>query len=373
MTIELDYDAMTVDSSSFANNGYALERGWLAQLNQFAASPVELLISEIVHNELKGHLAKRVQETRQHVAKGLRSAASELQVSEATIKHVSDLLSVDGADESVASARLERFYEKTKAKIVPAASADMDSVVRLYFSGKPPFKSTGDKKAEFPDAIALVGLDLWAAARNQRVLVVSSDAGWMEFCETSQQLDCVKELKDALTHFQPHNTAIRLVEEIQEELLIIPTESKLHSSIIRALDDSVSEMTLDAQADSYYMLEERYSSVTYTDHEFTGEANIISVVAGRVVIQLGATIKCEVVAQFDLYRRDPVDRDDVKYGREKVSQEAAFDTDLLLTLVGNFSKGLSGVELQKIEMTKTEIGVDFGEIELHWERGEGDF
>jgi hypothetical protein len=72
-------------------------------------------------------------------------------------------------------------------------------------------------------------------------------------------------------------------------------------------------------------------------------------------------------------RRDPVDRDDVKYGREKVSEDTDFDTDLLLTLVRDFSKGLSGVELQKIEMTKTEIGVDFGEIELHWWRDEGGF
>jgi hypothetical protein len=48
-----------------------------------------------------------------------------------------------------------------------------------YFAGKPPF-GTGDKKAEFPDAITVKVLADWAKSEGAQILVVSGDKGVCE-------------------------------------------------------------------------------------------------------------------------------------------------------------------------------------------------
>jgi hypothetical protein len=59
----------------------------------------------------------------------------------------------------------------------------MDTVVDMYFKLKAPFEEK--KRAEFPDAIALVSLERWAELNKLKILVVSYDSGWEEYCASS--------------------------------------------------------------------------------------------------------------------------------------------------------------------------------------------
>ncbi len=45
---ELDYHALCIDTNIFRETGYAFDKGLPAQLAQFADSPVQVVISEIV-------------------------------------------------------------------------------------------------------------------------------------------------------------------------------------------------------------------------------------------------------------------------------------------------------------------------------------
>ena len=70
-----------------------------------------------------------------------------------------------------------------------------------YFSGATPFAIVGKKKAEFPDAIALMSLEQWAKIHGKKMLVISNDADWQSFADASDYLFCLKETPKALDHF----------------------------------------------------------------------------------------------------------------------------------------------------------------------------
>jgi hypothetical protein len=365
MLLELDYGALCLDTSVFDGHQLALEKGWLAQLDQFAESLVKFVQSEIVHFEVESHLAKKIKEARANIEQALKDASSDLLIIDAVIDKTKKALISDKTDMEVALDRLHQFYERTQAEIVPAKIADMDTVVDMYFNLKPPFEEK--KKAEFPDAIALVSLEKWAEQNKIKVLVVSHDTGWEQYCANSKWLDCLKDLKAALAHFQPHNKAEQLIEELKEELLKGDDKnSPILNSITSSLEDSVANMQVNAEADSQFVLEEEYTEAIYVSHGYNMDIDLVRVSGDSLVISLGADIECEVVGEYALLRRDSIDKDYVHLGSKKVLQKEEFSTDILLTLVGDFSKGLSGVDVEKVEMTTNKVSTDFGELDIDW-------
>jgi hypothetical protein len=366
MPLELDYGALCLDTSVFDGYGIALEKGWLEQLEQFAESPVKFLQSEIVHFELEGHLAKKITATRTAIEKALKDASNDLLISDSVIDRTKGALIGQQTDRQIAKSRLHQFYERTHAEIAPANIADMDTVVDMYFKLKAPFEEK--KKAEFPDAIALVSLERWAELNKLKILVVSYDSGWEEYCATSERLDCVKDLKAALTHFQPHHKAEQVIHELHDEILRgADNQNSILLSITDALEESVGGLDVHAEADSSFMLEEQYMDAVYVGHDYTMDINLIGASSDSLVIQLGAEVEVEVVGAYSFSHRDPIDGDYVELGSRKVIQREKFLTDILLTLTGDFSRGLAGVEVKKVEMTETKVHVNFGELDMDWD------
>ena len=68
---ELDYHALCIDTNIFHHTGYALDKGLPAQLDQFAQSPVQVVISEVVDKEMKRYMVERIRQARAALEKGL--------------------------------------------------------------------------------------------------------------------------------------------------------------------------------------------------------------------------------------------------------------------------------------------------------------
>lgn len=64
--------------------------------------------------------------------------------------------------------RIERFQKETRLRFIRADRADMERLVNSYFKPLPPFESSGDKKNEFPNAIALLSLEKWAEENRKK-------------------------------------------------------------------------------------------------------------------------------------------------------------------------------------------------------------
>ena len=115
---ELDYHAISIDTSIFDKYGDALEKGLLKQLDQFAQGPVRVTLSEIVHNELQRHLAKRIHQARSALQIGLHKVSEELLVSADNIESAKALITSERTDEEIALDRLKAFYQSASVTIV---------------------------------------------------------------------------------------------------------------------------------------------------------------------------------------------------------------------------------------------------------------
>jgi hypothetical protein len=171
MPIELDYGAICLDTCMFEQQGLALEKGYLAQLEQFADTPVRVLQCEIVHFELEAHLTEKIKEVRLKIEKALREAATHLTVEEEVIARVKADVVPTKSDLELAQDRLHAFYERTQMEHTVSKFVKMEEIVEMYFKVKPPFEDNAKKKAEFPDAIALKSIEHWAEINKTKVLV----------------------------------------------------------------------------------------------------------------------------------------------------------------------------------------------------------
>src|ERR1700722_13069556 len=140
---EFDYHALCIDTNIFYETGYAFDKGLLAQLDQFSGSPLQVVISEIVDREMKRHVIERIKDARESFEKVLKEVQQELQIPEGNAARARKALFTGALDEEIAQRRLDEFYERCDAIVVPADSAGSREVLDRYFKHEPPFEATG--------------------------------------------------------------------------------------------------------------------------------------------------------------------------------------------------------------------------------------
>lgn len=377
--LELDYHALCIDTSTFREAGYGFDRGLLAQLEQFAQSPVQVVISEIVHREMSRHLTDSVAKARAALEKGLKEAEQEMMASKSDTSRARKAVLPNGTDEEIVQRRLDQFYGRCSATVLPSDSVSTREVLDRYFNQQPPFAATGDKKREFPDAYALISLQKWAEIQNFKVIVVSGDAGWKEFCENSKYLIYRSDLGSALKVFQPHNAAAQLMIDLNGRLIAEANQNDISDTITESLKDSVESMEIDVEANSSFYWEADDVYAEYKRHAFHRlspnlvDMDLVRVTEHEVVIRLRARIACSVHASFALSMTDPIDRDEVRMGSQRATLEQNFESDVLVTFQGDFTKGLKGVTIETVELVDDIPTVDFGEIEIDWGREGEDY
>jgi hypothetical protein len=367
---ELDYHALCIDTNVFRETGYAFDRGLLAQLNQFADSPVQVLISEIVHREMKRHLTESIGEARAALEKGIKEVQQQMQASEGAAARARKAILTSETDADIAQRRLDEFYERCGATLLPADSVTSREVLEQYFNQQPPFAATGDKKQEFPDAYALLSVDQWAAEKDFKVLVVSHDKGWKEFCEKSERLTYRSDLGAALKLFQPHNAASQLLTDLDTALLMSGDSTGIVDAITEGIKNAVEAMEVEVNADSHFYWEASGVDAEYKSHQFGNfnpnhlAVDLVRVTEEKIVVRIPSEITVDVHASFSLSMTDPIDKDQVDMGSQSLEVEQTFDSDALITFKGDFSQGLAGVEVEGVELVEGMPTVEFGEIEL---------
>ncbi len=371
-SIDLDYEAIAVDTSVFDNNGIALEHGLLKQLGQFKESPVQVLISEIVDNEVTLHLTDKVKESRSKINQAIRSAQVQLRVAEKEVSKAKALLFDKGEDVDVARGRIEEFYDKTGAIIVKCDGAvDVSTLVNMYFSFEPPFEKTTEKKNEFPDALALLALEEYAESNDINILAVSSDKGWAKYASTANRIDVINNLADAISHFQPHNYAKNIIDSIKSDYTSGKSNEVLES-ITQGIRDSLDGIDIYIEASSSFTLEENDVYAVYEDHEIycddkgIPEINIIRVDSELLVLQVTANVTCEIHASFELAVWDSIDKEYMGMGSTSGSVVEEYSTEVLISLTGNFAASLESIEVEEVEVIDVPSHVEFGEIEPDW-------
>lgn len=367
--IELDYGAITIDNDILKNHGYKFDEGLLAQLAQFKSSPVTVIFTDIVHNEAVKHIGENIEKTRATIASALRSAEKQLNISEEQVQQAQELLDTHGTEREIADTRLHEFYQKIGAeKIISNDFVELRTVMNRYFDNQAPFENNKEKKHEFPDAISLLTLENWALAHNTNILAVSKDKGWNNFAEDSEYITVVPELANALAKLQPHSKVTKIIELIRESAVLKPQNVlllKIEEKIKSSLEDSYN---IDVNGDSYYFWECSEVYAVYQSHELAEdksrqiEIEVVSINENSIVLKVEALIKVIVHASFDFSIRDSIDKDYVSLGSNNYSQPVLYDSEILLTLEGDFSKDIGSIEFSEIEVLNKLDYVDFEEI-----------
>lgn len=98
-------------------------------------------------------------------------------------------------------------------QLVSAPADSLPKIMKLYFTKAPPFNEQGDKKAEFPDATALLALEQYALEhRPTKVVVATKDFGCLEYCKGSEHLIGISTPQLALELLGGAAERIRLAE-----------------------------------------------------------------------------------------------------------------------------------------------------------------
>lgn len=370
--IELDFGAITIDNETFKGEGYRFYEGLLAQMRQFKESPVQVLQTDIVHNEAIKHIGQNVSRTRSSIEQALRSANKQLKIKSSAIDNARELLSVEGSEAEIAEARLEKYYEYIGAdKIDSGEYADLPKLMEMYFATEAPFETGKDKKNEFPDAIALLALDGWAEENDVNIIAVSQDKGWKNYAEESARITLVSSLAEALEKFQPHNKVASIIAHIREDSLL-DEDNHVLDEIEQAIINSIDGYDVWVEASSYMHFEWEDTSANYISHEFDNDdkglvkVRVVSINDEAIVLKVGATVEVEVEASFDFSVRDSTDKDYVGMGGNVCTTTESYHTDILLTLTGDFSQDFDDIEVTEIEVLETIGHADFGEVEPDW-------
>lgn len=201
---------ITIDTNVIVNNGNSLCDGVVAQLAQFSKKPIQLLISEVVIEEARKYLVGTHETRLMQLRKLVQTASRYLEPCD-ELEWLGEEIEGLNSAEYIADKEIQRFLIETNAIVIAADYVSVRAVLDLYFAGGAPFKTNGPKKSEFPDAIALMGIESWARETGSGILVVSSDGDWERFCSDSdtKRLFVVKHLSEALN----------LIQESDEERL----------------------------------------------------------------------------------------------------------------------------------------------------------
>lgn len=230
--------------------------------------------------------------------------------------HIDVFKKTIASPEAIASASGEIVtnYLKESSVIVLKSGehCNIEALLGDYFSGQPPFAG-GTKKFEFPDAIALAGLESWAS-KNGACLVVSKDKGWQSYCNESEYLYCCNDLSKGLGLFHEDEALVELILAQAQQNEQLDLIALLTSAAQSDLDDQDFEINADAFMNWECQLEHAIVNEVRLLVDANSGQEIVATDADTVTFVLAFEADIEVVGGFDFSVYDSIDKDDVMIG-----------------------------------------------------------
>lgn len=368
-----DFGAITLDTSIFIRAGLQLESGLLKQLHQFQQGSTRLILSEVVKEELILHLIEGAEKAVKGFENSLKEVKKYRWIEEATLTNVKELVFGGIEAQEITFKRFESFAELTHLEIIKAQEyVDIGDLIQKYFKAKPPF-STGKKKSEFPDAIALMSLEAWANKNQTKIIVVSVDNDWRDFCKNYEILVHLDDLGRALGLFQ-----LQDADDICKYLSERFYKGELNN-VIEAIDNALADWTgtdnlhLASEASSYFTHELELIEVSLCDFEFKpfDTHNLIfrpvylDLDNDVLVAESKLGVNVDIDCRFSSSIYDPIDKDDVSLGTDYTSDSAYLDINILVSFKGNLKEMGAKIEVDKVEIEAEMIdAIDFHSLNL---------
>lgn len=363
----MSYDAIVLDTQTIDNYHWRFNEGMLARMKQFCHSQVDFLMPDIVKNEVQSHLSKKIKESQDALDKSLKDALiHSLLTSKETESIFENSIQMVSSD-ALASSRIEEYLKKCGAVEIKCSDyTTLDEVFDAYFNLTPPFADRKKRKEEFPDATVLFAIEAYAKKSHKKIIAISRDQGWIEYCSGSDYVTCIQDLGEALTHFQPRTApyefAQRLMLDIEAGKSITLLDS-IRSAVISRYDD-VSFM---AEADSYLSFEPEANYCYVSDVEFEPSINVIDVSQDYATFEIKVIVTYNAECEFNFYHYDSIDKDNVYLAATTEFTEVDDTTSVIFTIFNDFDRNYDNMDAEDIELTSVIKYVNFGSIEPRYE------
>ena len=357
--------AISVDTCIFSRAGYRLDQGNLRRLEQFKGNAFRLIFSEVTLREVMRHIAAHSEEEKTKFLTGLRGIAKFWSVDTAKQTAVSNDL-LQGLDpKELAKKRVKDFITRCGANIVEAKNAlDVSDLLKCYFETLPPFEASGDKKAEFPDAITLLSLESWAKKENTSVLFVTTDKGCARYCEQSPCLFAVDDLGSALTLIQERDAHRAQMCAAIDQQIALGKYPNLLNTIESAVAEDIWSIDWIPEADAafYYdpeMQDVEVIGVSYLSNNGSAGLQAVDYCDGALVARATISIEIEASCNFTFSVKDGIDKDMVCVGGAEVSAKDTFNVDVLITFL---EPDGDEPEIAGAELVPARRSIDFGSV-----------
>lgn len=366
------FGAITLDTSIFDAHGLKLESGLIKQLEQFKDDSTKLIISEIVQEELLSHLTEKTKEVKKNIEDSLWKAKEYWKFDSKEIKKIEKSL-FDGYEvEEFVSERFDEFIENTSLEVIKAQDYLLvEDLIQKYFRAEPPFAETGKKKNEFPDAIALMSLESWANKSGTKIIVVTRDNDWKNFCENSEYLYCTADLAGALGIFQLKD-ADDICEYLSEKYKKGTLEN-LETAVSNALDSQIGYLNIYPEANSAFVSEGEIEEIRVDGFEFNSvdDTDVIfrpvKFDSDSLTVESKLIVNVNIECNFSFSVYDSIDKDYVVMAANSLDSQTDLEVRVLIKFIGDLSKVATEIEIDNVEVEiKKAISIDFGDIEPDW-------
>lgn len=366
---------ITLDTSIFDANGNRFEHGLLAKLKQFANTPIEFVLSDVVLGEIRSHVARGAQDAKSKTVAAFKEVGRSWQATNEQREAALATLFGTEKPEELAERRIEAFQEATEFEEIGSdGRVSIEKMLTAYFSSKPPFGLSASKKNEFPDAIALQALESWAEEQDLILLVVSKDGDWKRYCKEAARLVVVEDLALALSYFHQNAevACARLAQRLQDGSL------RLSDELQRAAQIAVDRINLIPEVSSGYYFDAEIDEVEIKEvllQEDAYAAGPFRVVDkpqdDLLVVEAEVAVTVDVSAYMTFSIHDSIDDDEVPIGGATPRTEEILTFKVLLTFEGDLAADAELVDVE-VETAKSNVYVDFGDVGPDWDEDEAD-
>lgn len=361
--------AITLDTSVFDAQQLNLEAGLLRRVEQFHDRSITVVLPDVIAREVETHLHDRTTEARGQLQRALRLARQaglldgieDDAVKSALGPHIA---SPDAAPD-IARSRLAGWIARTGAVIVQTGEhVSVNELMQQYFSAQPPFALNGEKKHEFPDAVALLALESWAEAKQTKVIAISTDGDWLRFGAQSSRLRVVRDLGAALSAFQAHATLYACRRVV--ELLNNGDPLGLTAAVLKAIrEQSKDKLLIEVRAD-VAPLDYQYAGmeVIVTGARLPGadEAYKFSAVGlydGVLFVRVPVTAQLKIATSLNLYSRAAAGQPLAQTGTTRDVRSVDVELDMIVTLDGNIPERM---KVKEVEVLLASHTLDLGRV-----------
>ena len=352
--------AVTLDTSIFDQYGDDLRNQALLSLRQFKGTNIAIVFSDIVISEVKTHISRRAAETVVGVLKALKDHRRAWRLDE-TPEQLGSCASLDGSATELAEGQLAAYIATVEATIISADNhVNIRELQDRYFAGQPPFSGNGKKKAEFPDALALMALGAWAKSKNTTLLAVSDDDDWHRFAAESKHIVCARKLPEVLDQFNRDNRFIadRVVTLLREGQAPFLNEG-IFNAVELFFDDNSFEI---AASNPNYGYDATLQGGALQYWTYAGRPQVLTASKDDLtfVLDLNCKIAFEASFSWSVYG----DRDWHEVGSTDASCEGDYRLQFTITCSRTTDED---PDVDEVKVTSRPFTIDFGYVDPDWD------